>query len=420
MRWGILAFLFILQMVNFADKSVAGYAAVPIMKEFDLSYSQWGLVGSSFFWFFSIASMIGAGWSDKIGTKKMLALMAMSWTVLQFGAFVIFTFPLLVLSRVLLGAFEGPYYATAVTQVSKWFTPQSRSFAISIMNFGGTIGALVSAPLLVYLIETFSWRIAFSILGAISLIWFILWTCLGKEKPENQIEHIQEDSKMSRPQMDSERINWSKVFKVFRTPTFIFSSLAAFSSYWILSWITVWMPAYLVKAIQISPIQMGYASSIIGLVGGFMLIGIALFSDRLFKKHQSFRKSHVLVGTICLVLSGLVLYSITIFHSPFWVIIVLCILKALPYTINLFAPQIAMSLYPERAGLMTGALWGFATLAGIVGPYITGLLVELAGNNVTLGFDYGIQFAGTLLLVFGILFFIFVKRDEKIISSFIN
>ncbi|MFF5400604.1 hypothetical protein ACFY5J_25225 [Peribacillus butanolivorans] len=46
-------------------------------------------MGSSFFWLFSIAGVIGGAWSDRIGTIKALTILLFSWTVLQFGAFAI-------------------------------------------------------------------------------------------------------------------------------------------------------------------------------------------------------------------------------------------------------------------------------------------------------------------------------------------
>jgi len=49
MRWLILGAVFLLAVINFADKTVIGLAAVPIMDDLQLNYEQWGIVGSSFF-----------------------------------------------------------------------------------------------------------------------------------------------------------------------------------------------------------------------------------------------------------------------------------------------------------------------------------------------------------------------------------
>lgn len=72
MRWVVLILLFFGAVINFADKSIIGLAAVPIMKEFDLSYAEWGLVGSSYYWLYPVTGIFGAAWADRLGAKKYL------------------------------------------------------------------------------------------------------------------------------------------------------------------------------------------------------------------------------------------------------------------------------------------------------------------------------------------------------------
>jgi hypothetical protein len=52
--------LFLYMLVNFADKAVVGLAAVPIMQELELTPKQFGLVGSSFFFLFSLSAILVA------------------------------------------------------------------------------------------------------------------------------------------------------------------------------------------------------------------------------------------------------------------------------------------------------------------------------------------------------------------------
>ena len=43
--WGITALLFSFMLINFADKTVVGLAAVPIMRDLDLTPRQFGFLG---------------------------------------------------------------------------------------------------------------------------------------------------------------------------------------------------------------------------------------------------------------------------------------------------------------------------------------------------------------------------------------
>ncbi|RST75300.1 MFS transporter [Siminovitchia acidinfaciens] len=408
MRWVIVVFLFFLYIINYADKAIIGYAAVPIMEDLNLTYAQFGMVGSSFYWLFSVAGIIGAALSDKIGTKKMLAIMAIVWTISQMGAFVIYSLPLLIFSRVLLGAFEGPYYATAISHVSKWFPPERRAFAISLVNCGSMVAKLM-APLLVLIVHSYGWRIGFGFLGTLSLIWFILWLMFGREKPEIPISSEE-------PSGTLPKVKWKEVSKVFLSANFIFTTLAFFSAFWVLSWAFVWMPTYLTKVVHLSPMQMGY---IVGGIGVFTALGsvlVAVLSDNLLKKTGSYRKSRVVVAGISLILGSAALFSTTVIHSTIGAIIALGLGLTLVNTMFSIAPQIANHLLPERKGLASGTLIGLANLAGIVGPLATGFVVQLAGNNEVLGFNYSVMLAATILLVFGLIFLIFTNPDKEVVK----
>ncbi|WP_191991962.1 MFS transporter [Bacillus aerolatus] len=409
MRWVIVVFLFFLYIINYADKAIVGYAAVPIMEDLNLTYAQWGMVGSSFYWLFSVAGIIGAALSDKIGTKKMLTIMAIVWTICQLGAFAIYSLPLLIFSRVILGAFEGPYYATAISHISKWFPPERRAFAISLVNCG-SMGAKLMAPLLILIIHSYSWRIGFGFLGALSLIWCILWITFGREKPKSQVAAHEPREKLP-------KVKWKEVSKVFLSANFILTTLAFFSAFWILSWAFVWMPTYLTEVIHLSPMQMGY---IVGGIGIFTALGsvvIAALSDHLFKKTKSFRKSRVLVAGISLILGAAAFFSTTVIQSTIGAIIALGLGLTLVNTMFSIAPQIANHLLPERKGLASGTLIGLANLAGIVGPLATGFVVQLAGKNTVLGFNYSVMLAASILLVFSLIFLIFTNPDKETVKA---
>ncbi|MBZ5752967.1 MFS transporter [Metabacillus rhizolycopersici] len=407
MRWVILAFAFFGTVLNFADKSVAGYAAIPIMEEFNLNFTQWGLVGSSFFWFFAIAGVLGASLSDRLGAKKIMAIMVISWTIIQSGSYLVTGLTGLILMRVLLGIFEGPYFATAANLITKWFPPERRGIAIALMNSGGTIGGLVMAPVLVSTISEVGWRHTYGGLGLIGIVWFVLWLWIGKENPK-------QETLISGGTKSAPKISWSKIYPVLLSRNFLLVCLAVFASYWFLGWMQAFLAAYFVQAIQLTPKEMGNYASIIGISSAILTLLFAWYSDSLYKKNQSIRKSRVFVGGGAVTLAGLLFYSITIIHDPIYVLFVMCVGKALAYVMFVLWPAIATNLLPERGGLILGIGTGFAQLAGIIGPIVSGALVQSTGNNVVLGFDYSILFIGTLMVVFGITFLLFCKPDKQV------
>ncbi|MCR8871629.1 MFS transporter [Peribacillus frigoritolerans] len=409
MRWVVLILLFFGAVINFADKSIVGLAAVPIMKEFNLTYAEWGLVGSSYYWLYPVTGIFGAAWADRLGAKKVLGFIMLTWTVLQFGVLAITALPLLILYRILLGAFEGPYSPIAYSHADKWFPPKLKGFANSVVVGGGTVGAMIVAPILVSLITIFGWKVAFAALGAASLVWFFLFQFLTKENPVEVYENVQKKKKQK-----LEKIKVKDFLLLLATPTALFTTLAYFSTYILVVWFSVWLPIYLVEAVKMTPSQMGTSVAIIGVVSVCIYMGVSMASDHLFKKNQNWRSSRVFVVAGAMILGALFFSSIMIFQNPIWVIVAMCLAKGLTYAILPIGPTIMINEMQGRGGLMTSILTSSGNLAGIVAPLLTGYIISLAGGNQLLGYNLSILFMAILVLAFGILFAIFVKPAGKL------
>lgn len=404
MRWIVLVLLFFGAVINFADKSIIGLAAAPIMKELDLSYAQWGLVGSSYYWLYPVTGVFGAAWADKIGAKKILIGLMIIWTVLQFGVLAISILPLLILYRVLLGAFEGPFSPIAYAHAHKWFPPKLRGFANSVVVSGGTVGAMIVAPLLVALITGFGWQMAFASLGAASFIWAVLFI-VTKENPAKLYDTSTKQKK--------EKMKLKDVVLILVSPTALFTTLAYFSTYILVVWFSVWLPIYLNESIKMSATQMGLAIMLIGIASTVIYIGVSAFSDYLFKKNQNWRVSRVYVVGIAMIIGVLAMFSVTIYQNPIWVIIAMILAKGLTYTILPIGPTIMINEVPERGGLMTSILTSSGNIAGIIAPVVSGFLVGLAGGDKVSGYNLSILVIAGTILVFSVLFLLFVKPDRK-------
>jgi len=119
--WVIALLLFLFMLINFADKAVIGLAAVPIMNDLQLTPSQFGLVGSSFFFLYAVSGVVTGFVVNRIQTRWALLAMGLIWAVTQFPMAGSVGFTTLIACRVLLGAGEGPAYPVALHSAYKWF-----------------------------------------------------------------------------------------------------------------------------------------------------------------------------------------------------------------------------------------------------------------------------------------------------------
>ncbi|TWD89617.1 sugar phosphate permease [Neobacillus bataviensis] len=408
MRWITLGFVFFMFVIDYADKAIAGFAAIPISKEFGLSPIQWGIVGSSFFWSFIFANIFGGTLADKFGTKKVLTFTAITWTVLQLCSAAITNLPMLIAYRILLGIFEGPFYATAITHLNKFFAPEKRGMATAILNFGSPVGSLVSAPILVYLINHFGWHVAFASLGVCSFVWLLLWIFFGKEQPEG----VEKDNRLVKKMIPvKQKLRFSDFSAAMLTRTFLLTTLVSFSTYWFSSWSSVWMPTYLVKALNVSSTQMANVAAIAGLTAGFVGIGISLLSDYVLKQSGSHTKSRVMVVGFSLLFGSILLYSITVVHSAAWAMFVMCAGAGFFHCAMSLNPHIINRLIPGNS-FMIGTYSGLVTVSGAIGPMVSGILVAKGGSNIVQGFNNSLLMVVILSVIASILSLLFVKPDK--------
>jgi ACS family hexuronate transporter-like MFS transporter len=370
----------------------------------DLSYAEWGLVGSSYYWLYPVTGVIGAAWADKIGAKKIMVALMITWTVLQFGVLGISILSLLVLYRILLGAFEGPFSPIAYSHAHKWFPPKLRGLANSVVVSGGTVGAMIVAPVLVAIITGFGWKMAFASLGLASLLWAVLFLFV-KENPAKLY-----DAAVTRKK---EKMKLKDVGLVLVSPNALFTTLAYFSTYILVVWFSVWLPIYLVESVGMTSKEMGFAVMIIGIASTLIYIGVSALSDYLFKKNQSWRISRVYVAGSAMIIGVLAMFSVTIYQNPTWVIIAMTLAKGLTYAILPIGPTIMINEVPERGGLMTSILTSSGNLAGILTPVVTGFIVGLAGGDKVSGYTLSILVLAGTILLFSVLFLLFVKPDRK-------
>src|SRR6185369_3271840 len=168
---------------NFADKTVVGLAAVPIMRDLELTPKQFGFLGSSFSFLFAVSGILVGFVANRIATRWVLLALAFSWAVVQFPMVGAAGFTTLVVCRVLLGAGEGPAFSVAVHALYKWFPDQQRTLPTAVLTQGAAVGVIVALPALNWIVVHYSWRWAFFALGAVGLLWVLVWALLGREGP---------------------------------------------------------------------------------------------------------------------------------------------------------------------------------------------------------------------------------------------
>ncbi|MEA3133836.1 MAG: hypothetical protein QOG17_1682 [Gammaproteobacteria bacterium] len=383
--------VFLFMLINYADKAVIGLASVPIMRELGLSNAQFGKLGSAFFMLFSVSGVAVGFLANHVRTKSLMSVMAIVWACALLPISWVSSFGLLLLSRVVLGAAEGPAFPVALHAVYKWFVDGQRALPTSVVACGAAFGTGVIAPAITWIIVHHGWHAAFGTLGVAGMAWAGLWFLFAEDGPIDRVAPLSGAS----PGVPYRRLLSS------RTAIGVF--LAGFGAYWVIALNIVWLANYLVKGLHMAPFKASWIVALPSMMQMILAPLLAWLSQGLARRGISSRASRGLLGALCVITSGLSMICMALLQVG----ILMVFLIGFGFSIGSVLFTLGSTLIGEispasQRGAMLGITNSIHTLAGLCAPYVMGLLVDV-GANPEAGFRTGYVYAGALVASAGVL-----------------
>jgi MFS family permease len=389
--WGITFLLFLFMLVNFADKIVVGLAAVPIMTELKLQPEQFGLLGSSFFFLFSISAIVVGFIVNRIATRWVLLALASVWALAQFPMVGSIGLSTLIICRIILGAGEGPAFSVAAHAIYKWFPDEKRTLPTAILSQGSAFGVVLAVPALNWIIVHHTWHYAFGALGMVGLMWVAAWLVWGKEGPLVQTVAMA----AAEPRIP--------YFQLLTSRTFIGCVAATFGAYWALSLGLTWFTSFIVTGLGFSQEQAGWISILPWVFGAAVVILTGWVSQLLMARGVSTRGARGVLGSVPLVVGGLILATLPYIDGAGLRIALLVVGSGLCGSIYVVCPPMLGEFTPvSQRGAVIAIYGALYTLAGILAPLVMGGVIQRAGGMLE-GYMTGFTINAVVLVASGLL-----------------
>jgi ACS family D-galactonate transporter-like MFS transporter len=272
-RWNIFLLMLFLISINYIDRASLSVAMPLISKEFDVDPAMQGLILSSFFWTYAFMQVPGGMLADRFKPRIVISMATIFWGAFQALAALATSWPLLLLTRLGLGASEAPIYPAGGKLNAIWMTQTERGRGATLLDGGAPLGAALGSIVIAWLIAAFnSWRLAFVIAGVGTIFCGLLaWYYIRNEPRQhpsvNEAEaryieesHAREDA--ANP--PSTGAGWIASFR-FRSVWCMCLGWLFFNTtfYGLLTW----MPTYLFKVYHFDIKVLGGASFIIFFAG---------------------------------------------------------------------------------------------------------------------------------------------------------
>lgn len=398
--WRITFLLFLFMLVNFADKIIVGLAGVPIMTELKLTPEEFGFLGSSFFFLFSISAIVVGFILNHVQARWVILVLALIWALVQFPMYGTVSFTTLLICRILLGAGEGPANSVATHALYKWFPDEKRTMPTAILAQGSAFGVILAVPALNWIIVNHTWHHAFGALGVVGLIWVALWLFLGREGPITKTVN----------ELDNERVPYAQLLL---SRTFIGCCAATFGAYWALSLGLTWFTPFIVSGLGFSQKEAGPISVLPWVFGASIVLLTGWLSQVLVGKGVSTRYARGVLGSTPLIIGGCILLMMPQMKTAGWQIATLVFGSGIIGSIYVVCqPMISQFTPTSQRGAVLSIYGAIFTLAGIIAPAVMGSVVQKAAT-VHEGYMTGFIINGVVLIVSGILGLLLLWPDQE-------
>jgi len=402
-KWGITLLLFFFMMINFADKAIIGLAGVPIMADLQLTPEQFGLVGSSFFFLFSVSAVVTGFVVDRIQSRWALLIMGFIWALVQFPMIGKVGIELLIASRIVLGAAEGPAYPIALHAAYKWFPEDKRALPGAFIAQGSSLGVIFCIPVLNWIIVSYSWHHAFGALGVAGLLWTIAWFFIGKEGTVGEVT--------------SSAASPAQVRRSYRELILNQTNLAGwglyFGAYFSLALGLAWFTPFLVQGLDFDQSMAGKLTALPFIVSAVIIMIGSYLAQRAMQRGASSRAALGIFPSLMACAGGVIFIASTFVPDTTLRIVLMVTGATLPTVVYTLVPVILAEITPSaQRGAILGLASAVGTSAGIFAPTIMGWVLGHSATPLE-GFNLGYQICGAVTIAGGLIGLIFLQPERQ-------
>lgn len=274
------------------------------------------------------------------------------------------------------------------------------------VSAGASIGTLIAAPVLTWIIFYWDWHAAFYVLIAIGILWAGAWLILGRSAGEG------ETASVSTVVVETVDAPYKTILK---TGTVIGIAVLMFSSYWSTTLKIAWLPVYLQEGLGYDTATAGQLMMLpYGLAAGGA-IAAGWFSGRLISRGVSRRVARGYFSAALVAAAGISMAGFTLLPQGGLQLVLI----ALAFSLNTAAFGVALSaiadvVQAKKRGMVLGMLSAVASISGMVAPLVLGFAVGSSVDKIT-GYAIGFQSSGALMIV-GAVIAVFMVNPERDIT----
>jgi MFS family permease len=239
-RWSVIAIFFFFVLLHQADKLLIGPLTEIIIKDFNITMTQFGLVSFGAMFVGAVFYPIWGYLYDRFSRPKLLALASLIWGSTTWLNAIAPNFSSFLVTRSSTGI-DDSSYPGLYSLVSDYFGPKIRGKVYGLLQFTQPLGYLVGMILGLILGGVIGWRGVFYITGSLGIVMAVVIFLGVKDVPRGQSEPEMVDIDVT----GHYEFKWKIAIDLFKKPSLLLLFVQGFFGVFPWNAITIWFFYYL-------------------------------------------------------------------------------------------------------------------------------------------------------------------------------
>ncbi len=185
----VLILLVVAYTLNFVDRTIISTIGQAIKVDLKISDTQLGLLGGLYFaLLYTLLGIPIARLAERFNRVNIIAVSIVIWSGFTALCGTAATFAQLAAYRFGVGVGEAGLSPPAHSLISDYFEPKKRASALAVYSFGIPLGSMFGAMIGGVMLDHFSWRTAFMLVGVPGIAIAIALKMVIKEPPRGHSE----------------------------------------------------------------------------------------------------------------------------------------------------------------------------------------------------------------------------------------
>ena len=374
--------------LNYVDRGSIAIAAPKMTEELGLTATRFGTAVSAFFWIYAPVQLF-AGWMcDRFSVYRLMAIGVIVWAASTLLMGFVGGFVSLLALRVMLGLGESIAFPGSSKIIAQHVPAERRGIANAAVAMGIALGPAVGTLIGGMILVQLGWRAIFICCGLATLIWLLPWQRVVSKLPAGP-EGVAE------PMVPMRRLigRWSL------WAMSIGHAAGNYSFYFMLAF----LPLYLVKQRGFTIEQMTLVATLGYAVQAVAALSLGHISDRWTRSGRSEAAMRRWMLVVSQAVAAACILGVAASHDIVTIALLLCVAGAATASLstNLYAVA-QMFSGPRAAGTWIGVQNAFGNVSGIVGPVISGIMIDRFGYGSAFALAAGVAAFGAIWWAIGV------------------